>query len=401
MKDTIRRIISSKRNLLIIFTLLALTSSIQSLLTKNKAYYEGGPEYLSYNNYRIFEQSFYHLKDHQDLYISYPEEYCDLYKYTPTFSAFFGLFAIFPDWLGLSLWNLLNALILFFAVWYLPRISKLEKGLMLLIVLIELMTSMQNVQSNALIAGLIILSFGLLENKKYLLAALCLVFSAYIKLFGVVGFALFLFYPQKWRLALYAAFWTALLFIIPLVFVSFGQYIKLLQGYRDMLSNDLFTSYGYSVMGWLNSWFKVVLNKYIIVITGVALFLVPLFRFKEYENYTFRFLTLTSILIWVVIFNHKAESATFIIAMTGVSLWFITSEKSPLNVALFIVAFLFTSLSPTDIFPGFIREEFVKPYTLKALPCILIWGKIIYDMIALKNDKITENYNSRKFISLL
>jgi len=401
MKDTIRRIISSKRNLLIIFTLLALTSSIQSLLTKNKAYYEGGPEYLSYNNYRIFEQSFYHLKDHQDLYISYPEEYCDLYKYTPTFSAFFGLFAIFPDWLGLSLWNLLNALILFFAVWYLPRISKLEKGLMLLIVLIELMTSMQNVQSNALIAGLIILSFGLLENKKYLLAALCLVFSAYIKLFGVVGFALFLFYPQKWRLALYAAFWTALLFIIPLVFVSFGQYIKLLQGYRDMLSNDLFTSYGYSVMGWLNSWFKVVLNKYIIVITGVALFLVPLFRFKEYENYTFRFLTLTSILIWVVIFNHKAESATFIIAMTGVSLWFITSEKSPLNVALFIVAFLFTSLSPTDIFPGFIREGFVKPYTLKALPCILIWGKIIYDMIALKNDKITENYNSRKFISLL
>jgi len=401
MKDTIRRIISSKRNLLIIFTLLALTSSIQSLLTKNKAYYEGGPEYLSYNNYRIFEQSFYHLKDHQDLYISYPEEYCDLYKYTPTFSAFFGLFAIFPDWLGLSLWNLLNALILFFAVWYLPRISKLEKGLMLLIVLIELMTSMQNVQSNALIAGLIILSFGLLENKKYLLAALCLVFSAYIKLFGVVGFALFLFYPQKWRLALYAAFWTALLFIIPLVFVSFGQYIKLLQGYRDMLSNDLFTSYGYSVMGWLNSWFKVVLNKYIIVITGVALFLVPLFRFKEYENYTFRFLTLTSILIWVVIFNHKAESATFIIAITGVSLWFITSEKSPLNVALFIVAFLFTSLSPTDIFPGFIREGFVKPYTLKALPCILIWGKIIYDMIALKNDKITENYNSRKFISLL
>lgn len=394
MREKIRRIISSKRNLLIIFTLLALTSSIQSLLTKNKAYYEGGPEYLSYNNYRIFEQSFYHLKDHQDLYISYPEEYCDLYKYTPTFSAFFGLFAIFPDWLGLSLWNLLNALILFFAVWYLPRISKLEKGLMLLIVLIELMTSMQNVQSNALIAGLMVLSFGLLENRQYLFATLCIVFSAYIKLFGVVGFALFLFYPQKWKLALYAVFWTALLFIIPLVFVSFGQYIKLLQGYRDMLSNDLFTSYGYSVMGWLNTWFKVVLNKYIIVITGAALFLVPLFRFKKYENYTFRFLTLTSILIWVVIFNHKAESATFIIVMTGVSLWFILGEKSALNIVLFSIAFIFTSLSPTDIFPGFIREGFVMPYTLKAFPCILIWGKIIYDMMVLKNDKITTKFSA-------
>ena len=32
-------------------------------------------------------------------------------------------------------------------------------------------------------------------------------------------------------------------------------------------------------------------------------------------------------------------------------------------------------------------QEFVKPYTLKGFPCILIWGKIIYDMIVLKEER--------------
>lgn len=395
MRDRIKKIVSNKKNLIILYMLFALVASIQSLVseTHTHTYPEGGliVEYNSYNNYTIFERSFYHLKENLDLYILYPEEHWDLYKYTPTFSAFFGLFAIFPDWIGLNLWNLLNALFLLFAVYYLPKFNNAEKGIILLIVVEELMGSMQSEQSNALIAGLLVLSFGLLENKKYLFAALCLVFSAYIKLFGIVGFALFLFYPKKWKLALYTFLWTLVLFVIPLLFVDFNQYMKLFQSYWNMLSHDHFISYGYSVMGWLNFWFGIALNKNIIVLIGVIIFLIPLFRLKEYKHYTFRYLTLTSILIWIVIFNHKAESPTFVIAMTGVSLWFFRSEKSILNIVLFVNAFVLISISPTDIFPRFLREEFVTPFMLKAFSCILIWIKIIYDMIVLKSDKMIEN----------
>ena len=208
MKDKIIHTFTNKKTLIFLFVLFSVAASIQSLLSGSKTFQEGGIEYKSYNNYTIFERSFYHLKENKDLYILYPEEHWDLYKYTPTFSVFFGLFAVFPDWLGLNLWNLLNALFLLAAVYYLPRLSILEKGVILLIVLIELMTSMQNEQSNGLIAGLIVLSFGLLENKKYLAATFFLVFSVFIKLFGIVGFALLLLYPKKWKLALYSALWT-------------------------------------------------------------------------------------------------------------------------------------------------------------------------------------------------
>ncbi len=377
--------------MVVLYVAFALAASIQALVSGTKTFHKGGVEYNRYNNYTIFEKSSHHLKNQQDLYVLYPNEHWDLYKYTPTFSAFFGPFALLPDWLGLCTWNLLNALFLLFAVYYLPKLTNLQKGGVLLIVLIELMTSMQNAQSNGLMSGLLVLSFGLLENRKYLLAALCIVFSVYIKLFGIVGLALFLFYPQKWKLALSAFFCTILLWLVPLLFVDFTQYMKLFSSYSAMLSNDHSNSLGYSVMGWLNTWFGLVLNKNIIVLAGAAVFLIPFIRYTEYEKYTFRLWALASILIWIVIFNHKAESATFIIAITGVALWFIAAKKSTLNIALLCFAFVFTVLSPTDLFPAVVREEYVKPYTLKALPCILIWIKLIADMLDEKQLYVQKN----------
>jgi len=142
------------------------------------------------------------------------------------------------------------------------------------------------------------------------------------------------------------------------------------------------------MMGWLHAWFGIDSGKQIVLVTGVILFLIPLLRIKEYKNFTFRFLTLTSVLLWVIIFNHKAESPTFIIAMAGVALWFISGEKNALNIALFVCALILTSLSPTDLFPRFLRDGYVEPLMLKVFPCILIWFKIVFDMLVLKSDTL-------------
>lgn len=385
---TISKAIANYKVIVIIFLLFAVGAGIQAYFKKEKTFVENGAKYTNYNNYVIFKQSLTHLIENKDLYQLYPKEQWDLYKYSPTFSVCFGIFAIFPDLIGLNLWNIFNASIFLLAIYYLPKLNNLQKALISLICLIEFMTSVQNQQSNALIAGLIILAFGLLEKQKYLIAAFCIVFSIYIKLFGIIGLVLFLIYPQKWKLALYTVGWSVVLWFIPLFFVNFEQLKFLYSSWGHLLYNDHSSSYGLSVMGWLHSWFAININKIFIEITGLILFLIPLFRFKYYKNYTFRLLALSSILLWIVIFNHKAESPTFIIAMSGVSLWFIISEKNILNIILFVCAFILTSLSPTDIIPLFIREEFIKPYMLKAFPCILIWLKITYDMIILKADSI-------------
>ena len=94
-------------------------------------------------------------------------------------------------------------------------------------------------------------------------------------------------------------------------------------------------------------------------------------------------------MIWVIIFNHRAESPTFIIALCGMAIWFISQERTPVNIFLIIFALMLTSLSPTDLFPKFIRDTYVVPYSLKALPAVMIWIVIQFKLylIAFKTNK--------------
>jgi len=64
-----------------------------------------------------------------------------------------------------------------------------------------------------------------------------------------------------------------------------------------------------------------------------------------------------------------------------VGIWYFTQAKSLDHLILLALAFVLTSLSPTDLFPKFLRREFISPYHLKALPCVLIWLKIQYDFL--------------------
>lgn len=380
MKTALINLISKQYFIYSLYIFIAVGASLQAVNTPIKPFEDTGYSYNSYNNYTIFQQSFFHLKNQQDLYVLYPEEHWDLYKYTPTFSVFFGVFATLPDWLGLTCWNLLNVLLLLYGIYLLPKFTNFQKGLMSLLILFELITSIQNEQSNGLMAGLLVLTFALLEHKKYFFACLCIIFSVYIKLFGVVGFALFLFYPNKLKLTLYCLFWTIVLFLLPLFFVDFTHCFSLFKSYWNMLSHDHSTSYGFSVMGIVYTWFKLEHNKSVVVLLGALLYLLPFIKIRYYDSFHFRLLALASTLIWIVIFNHKGESPTYIIAFMGAVLWFMISKKNNLNVSLFIFGFIGTSLLATDLFPKTWQDHFFEPYVIKSLPCILIWFKIIYDM---------------------
>ena len=368
--------------MVVLFSCTAIILSIQALVMEKRATIEGGNEYNRYNNYTIFKNSHEHLREGKDLYVLYPEKQWDVYKYTPTFAAFFGVFAIFPDWIGLNLWNLANTLLLVFGVYLLPKFTRLEKGIILLIGGLELMTSMQNEQSNGLMAGLFVMAFALLERKNYLFATLCLVFSVFIKLFGAVAFALFILHEKKWKLIAYSLMWTVVLAAIPLLFISLDAYYGLLESYVELLSNDHSSSYGYSIFGIIHSWFNLEnFSKLSIVALGAVLFLIPFLRTKKYTEIDFRLLALSSVMLWVIVFNHKAESPTFIIAMIGVGIWFMNGVKSRWDYTLLILAIILTTLSSTDLFPHYLRAHFIKPYYLKGLPAILIWFKVVYEMI--------------------
>jgi hypothetical protein len=100
---------------------------------------------------------------------------------------------------------------------------------------------------------------------------------------------------------------------------------------------------------------------------------------KSYEEV--KYLFLAYIMIWVVIFNQASESSTYIIASTGVAIWYVKSKKTVLDKILIILTFVLTVLSPSDIFPVYIRKNFVDPYVLKAVGPLLIFIKIQVSLI--------------------
>ncbi|MDQ3017222.1 MAG: hypothetical protein M3R25_10965, partial [Bacteroidota bacterium] len=178
--------------------------------------------------------------------------------------------------------------------------------------------------------------------------------------------------------------WMLFFFMLPLLVIEWYQLRFLYFRWNQTLAMDHSSSYGLSVMGWLESWFKIHANKMVVTISGGLLLLSPLILIKNYKHFHFRLLTICSLLIWIVIFNHKAESPTFIIAMSGVAIWFFSKKPTTIDIILFASAIILTSLSPSDLFPKPIRKAWVEPYVLKALPCILIWAKIIFEMLTYK-----------------
>jgi hypothetical protein len=243
------------------------------------------------------------------------------------------------------------------------------------------MTSMQNAQSNGLMAGLMIMAVAGMERGKVIEATLWLVAATFIKVYAAAAFIVFLFYPQKLRFIGYAALWTILFAIVPLLVLTPGQLIDQYHGWAVMMSEDRTVSYGLSVMGWLDSWFGLGNLKAFVTIAGIVLFFVPLMHFRNYKVAGYRLMFLAHILIWVIIFNHKAESPTFIIAVAGAGLWYVAAPKAAWRTVIIWMVFLITVLSHTDVYPSVVRQTIIYPYVVKVVPCIICWFAVMYDLL--------------------
>lgn len=341
------------------------------------------------NNFIIYRNSFFHLINHQNLYGYFPSEQYDEFLYSPSFALLIAPFAILPKYLGVVVWCIFNACCVFGAIQKLPAPYSTGKTFISWFVLVELLTSIQNVQVNPLIAALFLFAFSAFEKKQVALASLCIVLSVYIKVFGILGASLFLIYPEKLKFIAWSIFWSILIMGLPLFVVSPSELITLYQNWFQSLTADHAKNIeDVSVMRMISGLSGIELSeqsRLFIQLIAVGIFCIKYLRWSAFSNSTFRLYFLSSAMIWSIIFNHAAESSTYIIAILGVAIWYQHSEQSKLNYTLLAFAFILCCLSPTDIFPQFIRQSYVVPMALKALPCLLIYLKLEYDMLFKKD----------------
>jgi hypothetical protein len=298
-------------------------------------------------------------------------------------------FAILPNFIGMLLWQVANTLFLYMAIKKLP-IAKDKIILIYWIVTHELLTALFSFQFNISITAIIILAYVFIEKKQNFWAAFVIVLGTFVKLYGIVGLAFFVFAKQKFRFISYCFFWAFVFLVVPMLFFSphfvlqsyVDWYVSLSE--KQLLNASLNSMQDISVMGMVRRLTgDTSISNMPFLVLGVVIFAIPYLRLKEYKSDLFRLMYLASTLIFTVIFSNSSESPTYIIAFAGVAVWFVIRNRpvTLANILLFIFALLLTSFSPSDLFPKYIRETYVQAYSLKALPCLLIWIAISYELI--------------------
>jgi hypothetical protein len=322
------------------------------------------------NVFLTFRTSWFNLVEGRDLYQLNPSHY-DYYKYSPTFALLFAPFALLPLTGGLLLWTAANAAALYHA---LGRILSAERLLAARgLVFIDAVGSMQNAQSNVLSAGLMILAFAEFERRRELTAAIAVTLGTLIKLFPIAAAAFALFRPFRVpRFAVRGIACAAVGLAAPLLLVSPEQLLELYRSWGALSKTDALTR-GYSVMELLEMSFGRGWPNAPIQLLGAAILLAPLLRYWMYGSPRFRLLFLASVLMFCVIFNHKAESPTFVIATAGVAIWFLSVERNRLNWIAFALFVVGTTLSSSDVMPEALQEGFFEPYRIKAVPVLAVW----------------------------
>ena len=343
------------------------------------------------NNYLIYKQVFWHTLEQKHLYLSYPSEYADVNHYGPLFSILIAPFALLPVYVGCFFWCLFNVAVLFYAIKKLP-VTILQQRWILLIGVFELITSIHSVQFNPMLCGMILLSFTAIEKEDILLGTFFIVAGTLIKIYSVVGLLFFLFTPHKKKFILYSAMWFVVLFCLPMIISSPSFIIESYKNWFTVLveknGQNIVSSMNagmqdISVMGMVRRIFGVyqMPNTFVTLPAGI-LMLLPLLRFNFWKNQAYKLHYLALLLIGLVIFSSSAESPTYVIAVIGYLIWHVQqpdNNRLPYKVLMGLVLLL-TIFSPTDLFPRFIREQYVLRYSLKALPCFIAWLAVVYTL---------------------
>ena len=339
-----------------------------------------------HNNFLIFRYVYWHTIEQLPLYVAY-DEYWDTNHYGPFFSLVIAPFAMLPVRWGLFFWLIVLSLSLYYAIRKLPFPDR-KRIFLYWFCAHELLTALFMSQFNIAIAAIIVATFYCIEKEKDIWAACFIMLGTFVKLYGIVGLAFFFFSKHKVKFLLALLGWALVMFVAPMAISSPDYIISQYVGWWDSLSaknaENIFSGgQNISLLGMVRKISGCVSYSDLwLILGGLIIFGLPYLRIAQYKYKAFRYALLASVLLFVVLFSTGSESSTYIIAFVGVGIWYwsVPWKRSKWDIALMVFAFILTSFSPSDLFPAYLRKEFVQPYALKALPCAIIWFKLSYEM---------------------
>lgn len=378
MKQKFLKLISDYRIIFVIYIVVAAITAYSK--------YKRGTG--GYNNYLIFKGVFTNTLQERNIFLQYPDLYFDSNHYGIFFSLLIAPFAMMPDGFGAVLWNVASTLVFLYAVYKLP-FPDAKKSFFAWLCLQEFITAATYFQFNIILTGLLILSAVYIYERKETQSAFTILIGTFVKIYGIVGLSAFFFIKNKTKFILSFVVIALLFFVLPMLISSkeFGiqsyfDWYTSLSG-KNLENQALGTRQDYSLMGVVRRILgNAEISNLIFLIPGFLLFMLPYLRIKQFKFLPFQLMILASTLMFVVLFSSGSESPTYIIAVSGVVIWFLMQKKwTKVDIGLLIFVMIFTCFAFSDLFPKSIKEEVFIKYSTKAIPCIIIWFRVMYELL--------------------
>ena len=341
------------------------------------------------NDFAIFRAATWNLVGGVDLYVYRPAQALDLYKYSPSFALLFAPFAVLPFPIGLALWNLTGAVLLMVALRQL--LPAREALVALTLVYLAVLRNAQSAQSNSLVAALIILSFVAFEREQRWNAAACIAAGAAIKVFPVVAALLAWTRPEWRRFALALALVGVGVVLLPLLVTDATTLLHQYQSWwalHAVQRGDV----GQNAMAVLRAAVGDSYPQWVVQLAGAAMLILPLLvgRRAFSEHRRLRMHLLSSVLLFGVLFNHKAEAQSYVIAVAGVAVWWGSAPAQSWRLAVAALVVVCTNLPSADFVPAILKTA-ITPVWRGPIPCTLFWlmlqGELLHAVWRLRSGR--------------
>ena len=382
-----------------------------------------------FNNFLIYKFTFWHAIDGKSIFENYGD-HGDVNHYGPIFSIIIAPFALISGretsldsitlWVGVFLWHLALALFLWWAI----RRSTLtweQQVVIFWFTAHEMLNALGMSQFNVATTAMILLSYTYLRRGSEMWSAFWIVLGTLTKIYGIVGLAFFFFAKSKPKFVMWLVVWSVVLFVLPMPFWGCGyvvdQYAEwatsllaksdenILSDFQNISLLGFVRKVGYACSVGLgayydvfwrrtlpdaSNWWIAVWSDLWLILPGLLYGALPYLRIRQYSSLSFQMMCLASVLMFVNIFSTGSENSSYIISMLGVGIWYVAVpwKRSRTDLWLMIFCFFLTSLSPTDLFPEYLRTHWIRPFALKSIPVVIIWLKLVFEMC-------TRNYNNQ------
>ncbi|HEX9608082.1 MAG TPA: hypothetical protein VF962_12700, partial [Gemmatimonadaceae bacterium] len=124
------------------------------------------------------------------------------------------------------------------------------------------------------------------------------------------------------------------------------------------------------------------------LIAAAILLAVLILRMRDWNDRNLRLQFLGFVMVFCVVFNHRAERQSAVIALSGMVIWYLAHPRARAawRTALFAIVYFLVAVSGSEIVPDSIKQVLAPP-TRFSLPLTILWLVMLGELALVRNDR--------------